>query len=248
MTEKKASQNSRNIGKSIRRHLVNYVLIATVGSLCVMVASTLAKAHTVKSPLDKASSYLASDRSKDLIDQIETSARWESMFPGLKPRRDCLAIRCYARNDQLSKAMAIADAMATPPTESTSFLDFFRNFPPPKSVDGAVNRFSYILNHMQIPLASTINLIFEKQNSSLLMTEWSGYNDLSDELKATSDLNGLGKLMATAKKYHPNDKFTQSLTQYVEQAQRLAKLGKRMPTPTTGLENSTFGWALVKKE
>ena len=248
MTEKKASKNSRNIGKSIRRHLVNYILIAAGGSVCVMAASTLAKAHTVKSPLNKASSYLESNRSKDLIDQIETSARWESMFPGLKPRRDCLAIRCYARNDQLSKAMAIADVMATPPTESASFLDFFRNFLPPQSVDGAVNRFSYILNHMQIPLASTINLIFTKQNSALLMTQWSGYKDLSDELKAAGDLHGLEKVLATAKRYHPDDKFTRSLTQYVEQAQRLAKLGKKMPTATTGLGNSTFGWALVKKE
>jgi len=248
MTEEKASENGRSIGKSIRRHLVNYILIVAAGSVTIMVASTLAKAHTLKAPVDKASSYLASDRSKDLIDQIETSARWESMYPSLKPRRDCLAIRCYARNNQLSKAMAIADAMAEGPRSAGSFLDFFRNFLPPQAVTGAVDRFSYILNQMQIPLASTVDLIFKKQNRALLLTRWSGYEDLTDELKAKGDLPGLCKLLETAKKYRADATFTQSLTQYVEQAQRLAKLGQKMPLPSAGVNGSPFGWAMVKKE
>ena len=52
MTEEKASENGRSIDKSIRRHLVNYILIVAAGSVTIMVASTLAKAHTLKAPVD----------------------------------------------------------------------------------------------------------------------------------------------------------------------------------------------------
>lgn len=246
--EQKEVSKGRRIAKSIRRHFINYIFIAVAGSMCVVAISALVKAYRVKSPLDKAVEYLAANRSDDLLDQLETSARWEGRYPSLKPRRDALAIRCHVRKGELSEAMGIADAMATASFHGGgAFLAFVKGFVPPDSVKSTVDRFSYFINHMEIPVAAGIDQIFRKQNNALLLDRWSGYNDLADELKAKQDIDGIDKLLATAQKYHPESKFTKSLAQYAEEAHRLAKKGVSMPRPDS-MSDAPFGWAIVNRE
>ncbi len=237
----------KKIAKSIRRHLMNYIFIAIAGSIGVMLISALAKAYRVKSPIDKAIAYLAADRSDDLHDQLERSARWEELYPSLKPRRDVLAIKCLARKGELGKAMGIADAMATTSFQQQSPIDFIQGFVPPESVETTVDRFSYFINHMEIPIAVVVDRIFRKQNTALLIDRWSGYNDLATELKSKGDNAAIVRLHSTAKTHHPDSKFTKALTKYVEEAKRLGAKGQKMPRPDQR-EDAPFGWAMVNRE
>jgi len=236
------------IAKSIKRHFVNYICIALFGSICVIIGSVIIKAYLVKGPLDKAPSIMAANDCRKMIELIENSSRWEPLFPALKPRREGIAVRCYARNDQLGKAMGIADAMASMPPPNMDITDYLKSFVPPDSHETAVDRFAYFISRLEIPVAAGINFIFRKQNTALLIDQWSGYNELTKELKTTGDINSLEKLLSTAKTYHPDSIFTKELNKYMDQARALVRQGKALPKPPDPTDDAPFGWAIVRTD
>ena len=236
---------SRQLGRAIRRHFVNYLFIAIAGTILVTVGSTLAKAYWTKAPCDKAAPLLADGKANEVLDMLQSSSRFETMFPSLRPRRDILTIRCHIRQNELEKAMGIADAMASTPYEGISFPKFMRGFVPPETVTELVDRFSYFINHMERPLAAAVDQIFRKQNVQTQLNGWSGYSSLADELKAANNSDGLTRLLTTVRRNHPDAPFTESLTRYMDKAQRLAKSGKKMPHPNA-IKNAPIGWAYVK--
>ncbi len=244
--EKKAperkSSSARNIARSIRRHLVNYVFIAIAGTMIVTCASTMAKAYWVKRPLEKADAYLSDNKLDELLQALDKTSRWEELFPSLKPRRNTIAIRCYARKNEIGKAMGIADAMVTSSSQTETVMDFVRGFVPPDTVTTLVDRFSYFINHMEKPLATLINAKFSKQNTALSLSAWSGYDYLTKELKAANNKAGLESVLKTCREYHPEASFTLSLSNFMA---GIKGSGRDIPHPDS---EAPIGWAVVKAE
>lgn len=259
MTEK-SPDKYKTVIRSIRSHFLNYLFIAAAGSVMVVISSAIVKAYLVKAPLDKAIPRMESGETDELLEDFDKSSRWEHLFPALKMRRDAVSVRCYSRRNELGKAMGVADAMTGYSPDAASLSGIIADLKTMREREASTpDKLAFIATQAEAVAVKGLNMLFKRQNATMGMDNWTGYNCLLQELRYASNVEGIKALSSKLNEYHPDAAFTISVRQFLGDLEKGLTPVKPPPEPVVQdatfvaqpvLEpdsDAPFGWATVNR-
>lgn len=216
----------------VSRRALYYVLIWLLGSITVLVTVSYYKASTIQKVLETADSMLAENKAAQILEDLENSSLWEPLFPGLIVRRQCLALRCYVRTDNLPEAENIAAKLL-----NASLSEKNGN-----GIDPNAFILERIARIIEIPFTRMLDRKFRKENMRARYSNWIGYTFLIEELRLKKDTKSLARVKDTIAAASPSS----DLIKYIDKLLSITLNPNRNQAKPPA--STIPGWGLVTAE